>query len=309
MTLKNLFNEWEKQAPVDLSEEQMDAAFSKVMKEADRVESKLGHGRYGIFRNPVFRVVAKYSSAAAVAVCVTLAFVAVSRKSYDRGLSAHIQGEQVNMVELSTGNGEIRRITLPDSSKVTLNAGSVLIYPERFSPEERAVYLCGEAAFDVTGDPERCFIVKTSSISVKVYGTMFNITAYNDCPLVSTTLCKGSISAMGNHGEAPAKLVPGQKYTFDKVSGQASVTEVNTKEDTAWMDGDLCFRSESLHNIVKTIERRYGVRVYITTSKYDNDFITAKFIHGETLEDLMTALCKVTPGMSYRIINSNIYIK
>lgn len=87
------------------------------------------------------------------------------------------------------------------------------------------------------------------------------------------------------------------------------MTEVNADEDTAWLDGDLCFRSESLHNIVKTIERRYGVRVYITTSKYDNDNITAKFVHGETLEELMTALCKVTPGMSYRIVNSNIYIR
>lgn len=309
MTLKDLFDEWEKQAPVDLSEEQKDAAFSRVMKEADHVESTIGRGRHVIFRNPVFRRVAAYSSVAAVTVCVTLAFVTVPRKAHDRDLSAHVQDAPVDMVELATANGEIRQITLPDSSKVTLNAGSVLIYPERFGSEERAVYLSGEAVFDVTGDSERRFVVKTSSINIKVYGTMFNVTAYNDNPLVSTTLCRGSISATRNDGGMPATLVPGQKYTFDRESGQASVTEVNTKEDTAWMNGDLCFRSESLHSIVKTIERRYGVRVYVTTSKYDNDCITAKFIHGETLEELMNALCKVTPGMSYKIINSNIYIR
>ncbi len=311
MTRKDLFNEWEKQAPLDLDKERLDTDFSKVMNKIDSAETVIeNERRHRKSGQSVFRKVAIYSSVAAVVVaCVTLAFTTVSKKAYNRGLYAHIQEMPVNMMEYSTSNGEIRRVTLPDSSEVILNAGSVLICPERFGSEGREVYLSGEAVFDVTGDPERTFVVKTSRLNVKVHGTRFNVSAYNDSRLVSATLCRGSISAMNNDGGTPVTLVPGQKYTLDKENGQSSVTDVNTEEDTAWMDGDLCFRSESLHNIVKTIERRYGVRVYITTSKYDNDNITAKFVHGETLEELMTALCKVTPGMSYRIINSNIYIK
>lgn len=309
MTLKDLFDEWEKQTPAELGKERLDTAFSKVMKEADRLESAVDRDRNRDSKTSIFRKVMIFSSAAAVAVCVTFAFRTVSRNAYNRGLSAHIQEVPVNMTEYSTTNGEIRDIMLPDSSTVTLNAGSVLICPERFGPEERAVYLSGEAVFDVTNDTKRTFIVKTSSLNVKVHGTRFNVSAYNDSRLASTTLCRGSVSAMKNDGSTQTILVPGQKYILDKESGQVSVKEVNTKEDIAWMNGDLCFRSESLHNIVKTIERRYGVRVYITTSKYDNDCITAKFVHGETLEELMNALCKVTPGMTYRIINSNIYIR
>ena len=60
---------------------------------------------------------------------------------------------------------------------------------------------------------------------------------------------------------------------------------------------------------MKIIERRYAVRIYVTTGKYDNDLITAKFIQGATLDDLMFALCKLIPGMSYRKVNSNIYIR
>lgn len=311
MTRKDLFNEWEKQTPLELDEERLGSAFSKVMKKIDSVETAIENEERRRKSEPhVFRKVAIYSSVAAAAVvCITLAFAAVSKKAYNRGLYAHIQEMPVNMVEYSTSNGEIRHVTLPDSSEVILNAGSVLICPERFGSKGREVYLSGEAVFDVTGNPERTFIVKTSNINIKVHGTRFNVSAYNDSRLVSATLCRGSVTAMNNGGGTAVTLVPGQKYTLDKESGRTSVTEVNTEEDTAWMDGDLCFRSESLHNIVKTIERRYGVRVYVTTSKYDNDNITAKFVHGETLEELMTALCKVTPGMSYRIINSNIYIK
>ena len=263
MTKKDLFNEWERQEPLELDKEKLGTAFSKVLKKIDSVESVMenekAHRKSGSY---VFRKVAIYSSVAAAAViCVTLAFTSVSKKAYNRGLYAHIQEMPVNMTEYSTSNGEIRRVTLPDSSKVILNAGSVLICPERFGAGGREVYLSGEAVFDVTGDTGRAFVVKTSNLNVKVHGTRFNVSAYSDSRLVSATLCRGSISAMNNEGGAPVTLVPGQKYTLDKESGQASVTKVNADEDTAWLDGDLCFRSESLHNIVKTIERRYGVRV------------------------------------------------
>lgn len=162
------------------------------------MENEKAHRKSGSY---VFRKVAIYSSVAAAAViCVTLAFTSVSKKAYNRGLYAHIQEMPVNMTEYSTSNGEIRRVTLPDSSKVILNAGSVLICPERFGAGGREVYLSGEAVFDVTGDTGRAFVVKTSNLNVKVHGTRFNVSAYSDSRLVSATLCRGSISAMNNEG-------------------------------------------------------------------------------------------------------------
>lgn len=156
MTRKDLFNEWERQEPLELDKEKLGTAFSKVLKKIDSVESVMenekAHRKSGSY---VFRKVAIYSSVAAAAViCVTLAFTSVSKKANNRGLYAHIQEMPVNMTEYSTSNGEIRRVTLPDSSKVILNAGSVLICPERFGAGGREVYLSGEAVFDVTGDTD-----------------------------------------------------------------------------------------------------------------------------------------------------------
>lgn len=209
MTRKDLFNEWERQEPLELDKEKLGTAFSKVLKKIDSVESVMenekAHRKSGSY---VFRKVAIYSSVAAAAViCVTLAFTSVSKKAYNRGLYAHIQEMPVNMTEYSTSNGEIRRVTLPDSSKVILNAGSVLICPERFGAGGREVYLSGEAVFDVTGDTGRAFVVKTSNLNVKVHGTRFNVSAYSDSRLVSATLCRGSISAMNNEGGAPVRHV------------------------------------------------------------------------------------------------------
>lgn len=209
MTRKDLFNEWERQEPLELDKEKLGTAFSKVLKKIDSVESVMenekAHRKSGSY---VFRKVAIYSSVAAAAViCVTLAFTSVSKKACNRGLYAHIQEMPVNMTEYSTSNGEIRRVTLPDSSKVILNAGSVLICPELFGAGGREVYLSGEAVFDVTGDTGRAFVVKTSNLNVKVHGTRFNVSAYSDSRLVSATLCRGSISAMNNEGGALVRHV------------------------------------------------------------------------------------------------------
>ena len=77
----------------------------------------------------------------------------------------------------------------------------------------------------------------------------------------------------------------------------------------SWESGALCFRSEDIHSVIRLLQRRFGVRVYLTTSNYDNAVITARFIHGETLDDLMEALCSIIPGMHYTHEGDTIYLK
>ena len=200
-------------------------------------------------------------------------------------------------------------VLLPDSTSVTLNAGTVLICPAEFIGGKRGVYLNGEATFDVTKNEKQPFVVSTSVMDITVLGTKFNVSSYSDDENVTATLCRGSISALTKNAEQPVILSPGQRFVVERSSGNSFVENVNADEDVAWECGQLCFRSKSIHEIVKIIERRYAVRIYVTTGKYDNDLITAKFIQGATLDDLMFALCKLIPGMSYRKVNSNIYIR
>ena len=76
--------------------------------------------------------------------------------------------------EFATRNGEIREVVLPDNTKVVLNAGSILLYPEKFA-DTRYVYLTGEAVFDVTASKEHPFIVRTSDVNVKVQVQCFRL--------------------------------------------------------------------------------------------------------------------------------------
>ena len=62
-----------------------------------------------------------------------------------------------------------------------MNSGSSLRYPTVFKKNNRDVELKGEAYFEVEADRERPFYVNTpNGLSVYVYGTKFNVTAYED---------------------------------------------------------------------------------------------------------------------------------
>ena len=87
MTRKDLFNEWERQEPLELDKEKLGTAFSKVLKKIDSVESVMenekAHRKSGSY---VFRKVAIYSfvSHSRSPVCqrrpTTAAFTRIFRK-------------------------------------------------------------------------------------------------------------------------------------------------------------------------------------------------------------------------------------
>ena len=213
------------------------------------------------------------------------------------------------MCQVATSRGEVTEVILPDGTKAVLNAESVLVYPEKFG-RDRSVYLSGEASFDVTSDEEHPFFVRTSEVTVKVHGTRFNVNAYFDEPAVKATLYRGVITAWPEGSEDRAvTLKPNQYFAYEKETGAVTTASANALESVAWESGNLCFRSASIRSVINTLERRYDVSIILTTSKYDANVITASFIHGETLDDLMGAICMIVPGMKYTREDNKIYIK
>lgn len=219
-----------------------------------------------------------------------------------------IEDSFVEMTECYVGNGEKQMITLADSTSVILNSGSLLIYPKEFQGPKREVYLTGEAIFDVFKDPNRPFIVKTPDFSVKVRGTLFNVSSYPDAEISYATLKEGSVSVLANDNDEYL-LSPNQTLCYNRDTHKVTVEQSDVADIFSWKDGCLCFKSASIHSIIGTIERYYGVHVYLTTGKYDTELVTAKFIHGESVEELFSALSLIIPRMEYTIENNSVYIK
>lgn len=199
MTNNDLYGKWTSQEPVGLTEEQLDSAYSSVKGKIRRAESaslaiKLSEELRVRRQRRIIRIL----SAAVAAACLILpvVIVNVSRHSYEKGLSAQVNDEAPQMLEYSANAGEMRHVLLPDSTSVTLNAGTVLICPAEFIGSKRGVYLNGEATFDVTRNEKKPFVVSTSVMDITVLGTKFNVSSYSDDENVTATLCRGSISAL-----------------------------------------------------------------------------------------------------------------
>jgi len=163
-------------------------------------------------------------------------------------------------ITVSCAFGDKSSIILPDSTKVWLNSGSKLTFNSDFKSGSRNVFLEGEAFFSVSKDKYHPFRLKTSDIDIEVLGTKFNVKAYPEENIVSTTLVEGSLQISSQFRNALIK--PDQKLVFNKENKKMVLQELKeTFTDTEWKDGRLVFRNESLGDLAPKLERWFDVDI------------------------------------------------
>jgi transmembrane sensor len=193
-------------------------------------------------------------------------------------------------------------ITLSEGTKVWLNSGSKLIFPPAFMGKTREVILEGEALFDVAHNAEKPFYVKTDAFRMKVYGTKFNIQAYQQDQDYNIVLVEGKVS-MNSNSDLQAKevfLAPNQKASIIKGDKEIEVTTVeNTDIYTAWVDGYLTFSNEEVADVLERVSRYYNAEIEIEPNA------NMETIYGKL--DLKDDLERVLDGIAF--ISKTTYIK
>ncbi len=149
---------------------------------------------------------------------------------------------------LTTPKGGTYQITLPDGSKVWLNAASSLKYPVKFDDQQRMLELEGEAYFEVKQLKSKAkdkgalftpFLVKTKRQVVEVLGTGFNVSDYDDEEETKTTLVEGSVHIVANNNTDKLLLTPGQQAVVSK--NKTKVRDVDVEQFIAWKEGFFYF--------------------------------------------------------------------
>ena len=170
----------------------------------------------------------------------------------------------------ATTSGEIRRLTLPDGSTVTLNANTTLSHATDWGANGRYVRLDGEAFFDVAtqrnaagGDAR--FTVATEDLDVRVVGTRFNVNAYfNGTEIVLNEGRVDLLTAGGGPILTPA-LSPGERFLYDSEDASRERNAVDTLAYSGWKDGYYVFDDTPLGDIVDRLAVIYGVDFYFTS--------------------------------------------
>ena len=165
---------------------------------------------------------------------------------------------------ITTPRGGQYEVTLSDGTKVWLNAASSIRFPVAFSGNERVVKITGEAYFEVSKNKAMPFRVKTSSSTIEVLGTHFNVNAYDDELSAKTTLLEGSVKISAtaeNGGQSPRFLTPGQQASINKDGNIKIIDHADTEEAIAWLKGNFQFKSADLNAILRQISRWYDVDI------------------------------------------------
>lgn len=163
--------------------------------------------------------------------------------------------------------GTFSLIELPDGSKVWLNSGASLRYPDKFNSANRIVYLVGEAYFEVHSDKTMPFYVNTPYFTVKATGTKFNVRAEKNFRSPSVTLVEGKVAIQkpdsGKQNGLITMLKPNQHMTYDTLSGHVSIQTEDTYKHFAWIDGKLVFRNDNISEVARRISLQYNVDIEI----------------------------------------------
>ena len=183
-------------------------------------------------------------------------------------------------------------IELPDGTNVVLNSASQLSYLNNFGEKVRRVQLNGEAYFKVAHDEKHAFIVQIGDLEVKVLGTSFNVSAYEDAKDVTVVLLEGKV---GVYAQKISHIMkPGDKIEYNKATHKITATQVHPNDYIEWTKGNIYFEKESLENIMKTLSRIYDVEIRFDSNKLPNEYFTGT-IPGGGIQNALNILMLTSP--------------
>lgn len=209
--------------------------------------------------------------------------------------------EQV-LREVSTAEAQRANLTLGDGSKVMLNAGSNVKFPDQFKEDVREVYLEGEAYFDVVNNPEKPFVVHSRGSVIRVLGTSFSVRSYEEEDQVRVVVSEGKVSFATENSASDDKIFL-QASELGRYHFNGSEIETARVTDMqlymSWREGYLKFREEPMSNVARELNRRYGIEVKFENPAIKEKSLTA-FLKSRSIKNVLEVVA-MSLDVEYRL--------
>lgn len=191
------------------------------------------------------------------------------------------------MHQIMVPNGKRADITFSDGTRIYINSGSKVIYPDIFEEQKREILVEGEVYLDVAKRKDCPFVVKTREFDIRVLGTSFNVCAYREDEASSVVLVHGSVEVT-TENKSKVRLAPNQ--LVDIKGNKTKVRKVDVSEYISWKDNLLLLHQRPVGDVLKKLERYYGCKI-----RYDAE-ITTLSLSGKLdlqtdITDVMDNLC------------------
>ncbi|MET3877472.1 FecR domain-containing protein [Chitinophaga sp. OAE865] len=189
---------------------------------------------------------------------------------------------------IAAADGEIKRIALPDSSVVVLNARSVIHYSDAYATASRDVMLEGEAFFEIHPDRQTPFIVHTGNVQTKVLGTSFNVKRYPGEKLV-VSVASGKVKVIAPAGKE-ILLGKGSKASYDSAANQFASFREEPHNMNSWQQGIINMNNLTLAEVTTVLERWYSVRIMLDAPETGRHVLSGQQTNA-SLESVLESIC------------------
>ncbi len=218
----------------------------------------------------------------------------------------HIDTEEKALNRIIVPYGKRTNIQLSDGTKIWLNSGSELEFPAVFPREKREInLLAGEMYIEVAPEIKRRLHVQTPDFQIKVYGTSFNVSIYENYPQ-AVILAHGEISMMGA-GQTETAIYPDQRAVYLK-NGEIIKEKVKAQFYTSWKDGFIELYETPVTDILNYVERYYNISFNYPRGKSLNKITcTGKLYLSENIDNVMNSIA-ILSSTTYENRDGKIYI-
>ncbi len=178
------------------------------------------------------------------------------------------QGE-LQYTTIRVDKGERRRITLPDGTRIMMDAGSEITFAESFL-SERVLSLQGEAYFEVAPDANKPFSVKANHALVQVLGTKFNVRAWDEANRVEVAVTEGKVAVKNRDMDISSGVLLEQgDFSLVKKDDEPTQPEqVNVEAHLGWMHNVIDFKDVRIREVFAQLERWYDFEITIDDTSY-----------------------------------------
>jgi hypothetical protein len=219
-------------------------------------------------------------------------------------LQSSVQERNSAMLTVKTPRGGTYQVTLPDGSKVWLNAASSINFPATFNNLSfRKVELIGEGYFEIIKDRAHPFVVESRGQQVEVFGTHFNVNAYEDEPTVATALLEGSVKV--SDGTIKRMIKPGEQALYN--GKKIEVEKANVESITDWKDGEFSFNDVDFKTAMRKIERWYNVE-FIYDPSLPREMTTGGWISRNNKLSSVLKLIESSGLVHFKIAGKKVYV-
>ncbi|WP_288879098.1 FecR family protein [Pedobacter panaciterrae] len=222
--------------------------------------------------------------------------------------SAQNSAQPEEWVLKSAGTGKMIRVLLPDSTLVWLNSGSEIRYERDFRNNKlRLVKLKGEAYFEVTHDSSHPFVVSSAGMNTTVYGTSFNVRAYNTERAMVVAVNSGKVGVTTSEDKKAVFLLPSEKLIYDREKAEAHKISISSSDVDSWVSGELIFEQTPFNEVFEALERKYNIKINTEKTNYTGCKLTARF-RNKSINEVLKTL-NLSMNIRSKFVGQTIYIE